>query len=615
MVGWLIFLAFLGGATSIVLAAMQQCVSMNMMMSYGFDTQNGSPAPSQNGQFGIAVFVAVFGAVFCALPMRYLNKLAISSFWWLIFAATLIIVVIPILSRGNPSSSAAQVCSPTYVPGGSCWSSHPAGQNTNYVFRSNTLTDNSKVNGMATAGLGSQAKQNGYTFCNGLLMAQYLILVFDVPGHMAEETKAASYTVPRAILSSYFLGSAINFGLLLTFLYSITVKNNAAIPGFGITSSCQTINGSPTIDNATAISLGYMMNGAGDASVYGFGDLPPWSTNSLGPGVPNDGIQLNTVGKGGCILSNGLPFSYGTVPNIFYDAFAAKFPRCTPDQAYGPATWQLNMDGNLYDTGVVTPGVTVYNSYLCLPINQGGCCDITGAIGPTAAGRNGAIFFVFLIFIGVMFTDVMNYLAASRFIYSFARDGGFPASISAVISRVEPRTGAPMYAILVFMVFQILFCVAWTNSNPQVAFNAVSGLNSNAFLTVYGMPLLLRFTTALRTFKPAKEFDLKWASIPMAIIGAAYGAFSVGTIAMPNFYPITKNTVNYAPVALAAVIVFATVLFPVAVFPQFANFWNYKGPSFHSHRDDNLYPGEESMREAQFPGLKEKAALAEAASI
>lgn len=595
---------------------MQQCVAMSQMMSYGLDTQLGSPAPSQNSQYGIAVFVAVFGAIGCALPMRYLNKLAISSFLWLCFAASLIIIIIPIISRGNPNPSAAQVCSPTYVPGGSCWPSHPTGQNTAFVFRSNTLAENAKVNGMGTANLGSQANQNAFTFCNGLLMAQYLILVFDVPGHMAEETKSASYTVPRAILTSYFLGSAINFGLLLTFLYSITVKNNAAIPGFGITSTCQTINGAPYLDNATAVSLGYMMNAAGDASVFGFGDLPPWSTNSFGPDVPNDGIQLNSVGKGGCILSNGLPFSYASVPNIFYDAFAAKFPRCTPDQAYGPPTWDLNADGNLFDTGVVTPGVTVYNSYLCLPINLGGCCDITGAIGPTAAGRNGAVFFVFLIFIGIMFTDVMNYLAASRFIYSFARDGGFPGPISAILSRVEPSTGSPIYSILFFLVFQCLFAVAWTNKNPTVAFNAVSGLNANAFLTVYGLPLLLRFTTAIRTFKPAKEFDLKWASVPMAVIGASYGAFSVSTIALPNFYPIAQNTVNYAPVALAAVIIFATVLFPIATIEKFSSVWHYKGPSMNPHRDDNLYPGEESMREAQFPGQKEaQAAPADAASI
>lgn len=29
---------------------------------------------------------------------------------------------------------------------------------------------------------------NGWMFCSGLLMAQYLVLCYDVPSHMAEET-------------------------------------------------------------------------------------------------------------------------------------------------------------------------------------------------------------------------------------------------------------------------------------------------------------------------------------------------------------------------------------------------------------------------------------------
>lgn len=104
--------------------------------------------------------------------------------------------------------------------------------------------------------------------------------------------------MPRSILTTYVLGSAINFALLLAYLYGITQLKNVTIPGFGITGSCNTNNG----------------------------DLPPWSTqvidSSGGLPLPNNGIPLNKK-AGGCILSNGYPFTYFPVGNIFYDAFAA----------------------------------------------------------------------------------------------------------------------------------------------------------------------------------------------------------------------------------------------------------------------------------------------------
>lgn len=85
----------------------------------------------------------------------------------------------------------------------------------------------------------------------------------------------------------------------------------AAIPGFGITGSCQTVNANPLFPPSDSARLGYPAG----TLVTGFGNLPPWSEEAL-PGAPNDGIPLNT-GSGGCILNNGFPFSYMPVGNIF----------------------------------------------------------------------------------------------------------------------------------------------------------------------------------------------------------------------------------------------------------------------------------------------------------
>lgn len=135
-----------------------------------------------------------------------------------------------------------------------------------------------------------------------------------------------------------------------------------------------------------------------------------------------------------------------------------------------------------------------------------------------------------------MFSETMTCVAGSRFIYAFARDRGFPFRVNDWVMQVDPHSGSPLVAIALYTGLQVLFMTSWTNENPQVAYSAVTGVTTNAFLTCYGLPSLLRVTTALKTFRPAPGFNLKWASVPLAILSAAYGAFSVGTIAMPNVF-------------------------------------------------------------------------------
>lgn len=204
---------------------------------------------------------------------------------------------------------------------------------------------------------------------------------------------------------------------------------------------------------------------------------------------------------------------------------------------------------------------------------------------------------------GTMFSAIVNTVAASRFIYSFARDSGFPPPFNAYLKKVDPLTGAPTPAICLFVSGIIMFCISWTNKSPQVAFNAVSGINSIGFLMCYGTPLLLRFTTALKTFKATSDFNLGIFSIPCAVLGMLYGLFSVGTISMPNLYPNSghPNNVNFAPVAFAATLIFAGILFPIALsWPR----WGYKGPALvaQASRHKEAIGPEESVRAGVFPG-------------
>ena len=261
-----------------------------------------------------------------------------------------------------------------------------------------------------------------------------------------------------------------------------------------------------------------------------------------------DGAPVNRA-PGGCVLSNGAPFSYFAVGNVIYDVFASRFPAC--------GTEALDAAG------------------LCvLP----GCCDVTGAIRPTDTARDAAVFFCLLPFVGVVLACANTVVGTSRFVYAFARDGGYPASLSRVLSYVSPATSAPNAAVVAIFFVSVGFAACWLNVSPTVAFAAVTGIGANGVLFLFGLPCLLRATVARQRFKPSAEFSLGRMSVPCALMGAlCYGAFSNATIALPALYPITVASLNFAPVALGAAIVFSLVLFAVAHYlPD--GVWRFDGP-------------------------------------
>ena len=145
---------------------MFQVTAMRQIYYYGFDTNLTSPTTTQGGEFGIAVAVIMFGAIFACLPMRWLNKIALASFSWLLIGALTLIIVVPAVAPAGPNPGAGNR------------------ENTAFVFRSNSYPAAEKFNGL-TASASWIGDQRTYMMANGLLMAQYLILVFDVPGHMA----------------------------------------------------------------------------------------------------------------------------------------------------------------------------------------------------------------------------------------------------------------------------------------------------------------------------------------------------------------------------------------------------------------------------------------------
>lgn len=111
--------------------------------------------------------------------------------------------------------------------------------------------------------------------------------------------------------------------------------------------------------------------------------------------------------------------------------------------------------------------------------------------------------------------------------------------------------------------------------------NGIGSVVANGFLFVYGVPCVLRIVNG-HIFKPSKDFNLGWASIPCAFIGAGYALWSVATIALPNSLPVTSTTVNVAPIFLASIIAYCIISFPIVAY-----FNLYRGPALRKESDED----------------------------
>jgi len=273
--------------------------------------------------------------------------------------------------------------------------------------------------------------------------------------------------------------------------------------------------------------------------------------------------------------------------NIYWDVFAARFP----DTNYAPGSPMVNMTASSSD---FNQGCLLRSGAACLNV-------VTGMPNPTKNARNGAMFFTFVVFLGAYICGLMNTCAGSRFLYAWARDNGLP--FSKLFRHVSSINSVPMFSLAVFSCMAIVFLTANLSGNPVEGYISVSAISSNGYLLAYGVPCILRLTTARKTFEASPDFNLGWMSKPMAFLGACVSLFSVATIALPEVLPANKDNLNYAGVALGAAIVGAMIFWPPAT-----ALWGYTGPSSGiGHDADSLHKG--APVDAEKPAPMEIAAV------
>lgn len=142
--------------------------------------------------------------------------------------------------------------------------------------------------------------------------------------------------------------------------------------------------------------------------------------------------------------------------------------------------------------------------------------------------------------------------SSSRMSFAFSRDNALPGS--RIWSKVNPRTGTPTNSIWLVTVASII--LASPSLFSTTAYLAVTSIAVIGLYIAYVTPVLLRRLNP--DFRQGRWNLGRW-SAPIGWIAVVWVAFIVILFMLPPASPVTVDTFNYAPIAVAIVAIFALV--------------------------------------------------------
>jgi amino acid permease (GABA permease) len=166
-----------------------------------------------------------------------------------------------------------------------------------------------------------------------------------------------------------------------------------------------------------------------------------------------------------------------------------------------------------------------------------------------AVGRTGGELLLLIAIVAQLFCGMASVTANSRMTYAFSRDGAMPGS--KYWHRINRRNGTPTNAIwfCVFFSFILALPYKWNS----VAYFAVTSIATIGLYLAYVSPVLLRLLAGDRFEKGPWNLG-RW-SYPVGWIAVVWVAIITVMFCLPEVSPVTRDTFNYAPVAVGVVLV------------------------------------------------------------
>ncbi|KAK8927811.1 putative amino-acid permease [Metarhizium anisopliae] len=159
----------------------------------------------------------------------------------------------------------------------------------------------------------------------------------------------------------------------------------------------------------------------------------------------------------------------------------------------------------------------------------------------------------------VVCSNVSFLTAASRDLFAFSRDKGFP--LSDWISKIDPKRPVPQNAAILTSISTLGMALIYLGS--PVAFYAISSLFTVALLQCYCLSIgcfLWRRIYYPETL-PHGRFSLGRYGIPMNATAVAYGLWTFFWAFWPESYPVTAGNFNWSSVLFATALIGALVHF------------------------------------------------------
>ena len=104
-----------------------------------------------------------------------------------------------------------------------------------------------------------------------------------------------------------------------------------------------------------------------------------------------------------------------------------------------------------------------------------------------------------------------------------------------------------------------------------MAFQAIVSVATTGLYIAYALPIFFRVTTARKSFVPG-PVNLRRYGLAVSWVAVAWVALVTVLFCLPVAYPVTKETLNYTPVAVDSVLVLS-----LAAWVLHARFW-FRGP-------------------------------------
>jgi len=181
-------------------------------------------------------------------------------------------------------------------------------------------------------------------------------------------------------------------------------------------------------------------------------------------------------------------------------------------------------------------------------------------------GQNGAIVLMVIVIGCMYFCGVFSITSNSRMMYAFARDGGIPGS--SFFHKVDNKRKSPVRTV--WLACTLSFILGLPSLGSNVAFSAATSIATIGLYISYGIPIALRVINRDKFVRG--PFHLGSFSYLVAFLAVLWIGFISIVFVLPQANPVTKQTLNYAVVAVGIVVTYSVGFWVLS-----ARRW-FKGP-------------------------------------